>query len=843
MTRKPNICFVTNELFPLGPGGIGRMLYNFAIYNRDNGFPVEIHYLLDPELVDNADSLTTLQQAFDGLATLHIARPLQEVSGYFAALMDRAIHQHWTLGRLVAVSYQYMEGLIEAERAIGNSFDVIEFPDYGGWGHASIEAKRAGIHFDNTIISVRLHSTQGILTRAERFTPPALWGAVLIDAERHLLAHADLVIGHNRKIIDFTAEHYDLVERWKTRSILEFPPILLEDYEQNTEATKNQKLDTTNFIFSSRLQHVKRPDLFIRAAIAFIEKHPTYYGVFRLVCGGWDQEYITSLEAIVPPDLTERVLFIKDATATERVSYIADSIVVITSDFESLCLFAFEASNMRRKIILNKKCPAFAPGGAWEHEKNCLLFDGTVDDLVKTLEKSIDWMPSEQATITPDIPYWAEPTLINTNTSAYPAEDRPEVSISVACFGFESREHFWQHFNKIIFQEHVLNLENKKDEIVFFLPRSLFQPGGREESQLLKRGWRAVFTSGWSECPEMLHKRFTELTRDCILLYPYGYELNSHYLIRGRETMTRDQTCTVFGGQVELFDPRYGFSDELRIYGGEMPSLALISSRIAPRISLLRRSLLQRHGFDARAGDLWLQVFFRECAIARESMIIAPMVAGSADPFDHLRPETTKRIAAGIFDSMGIKAGLSPRLLAIEPSIIPTESDMRPHVIDGESLASLRRIHPTGRPRNFEPVVYLPPHWGTMIHPLNSELVLAEIDAPPFRMSHIEINFHNIRAENQGIEAAIACVSRSLSAEKLLPALSTQTEQLPRGVSRSGWVHLAPLAHSTCSLAVNGSSRGDERIVILSRLPENADEAFAHLIVDRIVIWPAMNVF
>lgn len=391
--RPPSICFVTNELYPLRKGGIGRMLFNFARQNAATGAPAEIHFLVPPDLVSEPGEETRLRDALGDMAQLHIATPLYMLPDAEAHLFDRGSFNPWTLELMQSTSYRYYRALLDIEHRRGVPFSFIEFPDFGGWGLASVEAKRAGLAFRDTAITARLHSTQGLISRSERFYESSHWNGMLMDAERHLLAHADLIVGHVQSIIDQNAEHYDLAERWTGRTVLEFPPILLEEDEANAVAPEEDAAPCEDFIFSSRLQPFKRPDIFVRAAVAFLEKHPEHTGNFRLVSYGWDRRYIDWLHDLVPVRFRSRVTFIDNANEAERSAYLARSVVVVPSDYESLCLFAFESAQMGRPVILNGRCSAFGENPRWSDGENCLLFDGTVSDLVRAMEQARTMAP------------------------------------------------------------------------------------------------------------------------------------------------------------------------------------------------------------------------------------------------------------------------------------------------------------------------------------------------------------------------------------------------------------------------------------------------------------------
>lgn len=838
-TGKPRICFVTNELYPLGPGGIGRMLYNFARQNEQMNAPAELFYLVAPELVADRADLARLNDALGGHATVVVAPRLSDIPYSFARVLERAASHPWSLEQLLATSYSYYVGLLEAERAAGGPFDIIEFPDFGGWGFASVEAKRAGLAFGSTILSARLHSTRGMIIRAEKYEYPSIWNGIVCDAERHLLAHADLVVGHVQSIIDANAENYRLSERWRGRSHLEFPPIMLERHEL-VETTRHDAVgEDTDFIFSSRLQRFKRPDIFVRAAIAFLEKHPRHRGMFRLVSYGWDKDYIAWMQSLVPPALADRIVFVFDAAPEHRAELLARSVVVIPSDYESLCLFAFEAAAIGSRVILNRVCEAFGANPRWREGQNCLMFDGSVADLVRVMEDSIDWRPTEGADVAPDAPYWLKPEVLSSRAES--ARNGARASLSVVCLASENPAAVEEQFARAVLLERALDLKSGRDEIVFLLPSARFEPDGTLAGRILARGWGLQFTSGHEECPEMLRARLTALDRDCILLWPSGFDIYPDFIARGLAAMARDPQLSIFGGCLEVVDPVSGQVESLRAFGGEMPSLALVSGRIAPTTSIIRRGLLERTTFDPRAGRFWFEEFSRRMALDGESIVAAPQFAAAMDGPKSLEPETSPRLNAGVLDSFGLAHGLAPRLIGMSVRRLATEVETAAIDQPPAILMNARRLFPTVVVHAFDPVHYAADRNGLVVHPVeNARMTVAQITGPSVRLSRFDITAHNTSAENAGVEAAVARVPRDVSIEEVLATLDS-TAPLPTGFAMSGWQRLAPSTMVDIELYLHGTSTGGDRVLLMSRLPFGAGEANAHLVFRDIRAWPVRD--
>ncbi len=801
------------------------MLYNFAKHNEDMGFPADIHFLVPQSLLGSrADAGELLQSAFEGIATVHMCPSLPSSPTPMAQLLARAEEYPWTSEWLFADSYRYYLGLLAAQERHGKPFDVIEFPDFGGWGVATLEAKRAGLAFADTLIAARIHSTQGILYGVERFAyDPGHWAGIMFDAERHLFANADLIIGHDPAITAHTARFYGLEDRWTARSILEFPPVFVNVgdgvYERADKVVvPDDNLVHLDFIFASRLQPVKRPDIFIRAAIFFLEKNAGYAGKFRLVCNGWDKNFVDGLKSLVPECMMPQIVFLEKASSEERLHYIDRSIVVIPSDYESLCLFAFEAALAGRKVILNGACPAFGNGFRWRNGENCLLFDGSVASLAGVMEQAIHWRASSTVDVVPSRPYWLGDTLHLPRVSQ-PATRLPS-GIAVVCYGAQSTVEFHRHFD--LAQQVAAELADagERHEIVFQLPRASFAPDGPECVMIQAQGWTVAFSSGNRECPQMFGDRIVGLGRDAVFLFPYGYEVSPGFVARAADVLRQDPSLAIVGGHVELIDPGTGRSDCVRTYSGEAPSTALLSSRIAPSLCLLSVGAIRRISFDPLAGAFWFEVFARTCALQGERIVIVPMIAGTLDALNQHHPETTKRIAAGLLDQMGLAAGWQARMLSVDPMQIPSDADGRPFSYDTSRLRQVFRINPPGRVRSWEPVGWQDGADGVLIHPLDGEVTIGELSGLPRRASRIVGHGCNLHTKNGSAEVTIALARSDVSAREVLQLIDSQQKAgaiRNDQIALAAWLLVEPGEVFRLDLPCYGVSKGNDKILLISR--------------------------
>jgi glycosyltransferase involved in cell wall biosynthesis len=839
LNPKIAICFVTNELYPLGPGGIGRMLYNFAKHNEGLGLPADINFLVPQALIDSPpDARDLLESTFEDIATIHVCRSLSSTPTSIAQQLARAKDHPWTSEWLFGDSYRYYLGLRAAEVRRGAPFDIIEFPDFGGWGIATVEAKRAGLAFANTLIAARLHSTQGILYGVERFAhDPGHWAGIMFDAERHLLSHADLIVGHDPAIMSHTAQFYGLEARWEGRTRLEFPPVYVTTgpgvYElAGNVIVRRDERDCPDFIFSSRLQPVKRPDLYIRAAILFLEQHVKYAGVFRLVCNGWDQDFVDDLKSLVPGNMADRIVFLEKASAEDRLHYIENSIVVVPSDYESLCLFAFEAAVAGRKVILNGACPAFGNDFRWHEGENCLLFDGTVESLAQAMETALSWRASSTVDVVPDLPYWLGDAVLR--PAVRPSAGHLEKGIAVLCYGAQSPAEFQRHFDLVCGIEAELRDAGEKYEIIFQLPRGSFASDAPECEMIRRRGWSVALSSGNRECPQMFAKRIAACGKEAVFLFPFGYEISPGFVASTVKVLRSEPSLAIVSGQIELVDPQTGRSDCIRIYSGEAPSSALLSSRIAPPLCLLNTSVLERIGFDPLAGNFWFEVFARTCALTGEKIVVMPVIAGTLDALMQHQPETTKRIAAGLLDQLGIASGWQARLLSVDPIQIPSAADGRAIAYDASRMRQVVRINPIGRVRSWEPVGWQEDAHGALVHPLDGQVTIGEMAGPYRRVSRLVGHVRNARHDNAGAEVAIALARSHIEVNQMLQTI--REGENSDAMALSAWTPLGPGEAIRVETPCYGVSKGNDKILLITRPARGRSEANAEIVFTSIDI-------
>jgi len=817
VSKLKTICFVTNELYPLHKGGIGRLMYNFARHNAVLRTDVAFHILVPSRFPENMSDVTA---AFKGLATIHRCAPLGQRPEELARLAAAGPAKGWEFRDLYMQSLEYFYGLLDIERRLGAPLGIAEFPDFGGWAMASVAAKRSGLAFRDTVLSVRLHSSQGLISRYEKYYHyPSRWLGAFLDAERELLTHADRVVGHVPSIAARNASHYGFSAAWRENVVIEFPLIEVDAEREVVDEPDAGDAEHPDFIFSSRLQPFKRPDLFVKAAIMLLDNRPQYRGIFRIASYGWDQSYIQSLKDLVPPSYAERIVFLEQLSSKARQVFLRRSVVVVPSDYESLCLFAFEASQIGRPVILNRACEAFGAFDRWVEGENCLMFDGTATDLARTMMAAVGWSPSAKVSVAPDVPYWVNAAPPGGRTRE---EDLPATVL--VCHGFTDPADV---------SKTLLSLRSLGglDQIglVFFLPAATMGPRSATAKMLSESGIAIRYLSGFGQSSDELAQALLKLECDVAILLPPPYQIHPHFLRAVRQTLADQPSVGIVSTHVRYLDRRSKAPMRVELFAGDMPSVALTDDMVAPPVFALRLSLLKAMPFDDRAGASWKEAWLREAVGNGVEVVILPSI-GIDVAEGTRRPPNSVALTGSIVDAVGLRHGLSARLIAIEPRDLPDgrrtfeEEDM-----SGDALRGAVQLWPQDRAHRDYPLVgFRADLGGLLVHPIDETAVAAWVRGPRGAIRLIEAETFNVNSQNLGIEVAIGlCAEEALNGD-LARAFSLGRVSEPNLIS--DWMRVGPGEVCRVSLRNIGAARDRNIVVLLSRVPRGGSEAYCHLI-------------
>lgn len=412
-------CFILDELYPENPGGIARLMHNLLHYAKQQDPSADLHIVL----ARKKPKAETLQAAFEGVATIHYLRTDFDTAARFGLsnLQIEAVFQKQAEPSLR--EYRILDAVMHAAHKHGQ-FDHIEIPDHMGLGAIILQAKRARYAFENTEITCRIHSSLSAIISAEPFHHARnSWLAPRLEMERFALQHADRIIAHLPSLAPLNQKHFGFAASWLDKVEIAFPPVIWP-----TPSTPNTPATGKDFIFTSRFQPFKRPDLFIKAAITMLDSDTDYEGCFRLISYGFDRDYIDQLRMSIPRRHRRRIRIETNVSAAHRLAAMRGGIIVQPSKFESLCALAYEASIEGRPLLLASDCPAFGNDPHWVNGENCLLFAPSPAALAKTMERARTWKPTRAVTTTPD------PLYFRTPANSRPPSGKASLAVVVGPF-------------------------------------------------------------------------------------------------------------------------------------------------------------------------------------------------------------------------------------------------------------------------------------------------------------------------------------------------------------------------------------------------------------------------
>lgn len=640
-----SVCIVTNELYPLHKGGIGRLMYNFALHNARSQNRADLHFLLPNNFTEASERILS---QFEGLATVHFCPGTIDGTGLSDAVPG-PLKPKDSLDAPMFETLRYYSGLLAAQERHGAEFDFVEFPDFGAWGIASIWAKRAGLNFRKTRFVIRLHSSLSLIVDHEPFVhQPSEWLAAVCDLERMAVYDADIVLAHIESTARLNAERFGFPPEWMRKVRVEMPPILLSDAERAALREQSPHDGSgANFIFSSRLQLFKRPDIFVRAAVRFLDLDPGAENRFLVASYGWSKDYIEWLQFLVPERWREQIVFLENLPEEERIELMLDSTLVIPSDFESLCLLAYEARQMGIKLVLNRRCLAFgAEPGIWRDGENCLFFNGDFISLEQAMRRSLEWSPAADEPRPPVTMYWEQPM-------ERPQGDRtavPPLSVGFLLYGGTDLEEVGRRVQS-------LRKEFKSSEICIVAPRQAFDLAGAKAKAWESFGVR-VFLTSWPEpTPSEMAASISLLEADAVAFLPAWLKVDRIFWRLASEALGENPDAAIFTSFARTARTEHPFV----LYYGEAANVSLLADRLAHHGSVLRRDAVQDAGIREQAGDRWFEDLCVRLLRSGHRVITAPAALVTDDGETRHSRINSARFFATLNDEAAQAAGFPVR--------------------------------------------------------------------------------------------------------------------------------------------------------------------------------------
>ena len=261
--------------------------------------------------------------------------------------------------------------------------DIIEFFEYAGIAYHALIAKIAGLDYQKTHLTIRLHGSLELIDRQQPGNIHGIDRYIMYALEHQALRLAESVLYPSITYLERAYQPY--YETWFGKSFFSKPPLVDKPELAATEANPDI------ILFFSRLHGIKGVDIFVDAAILYLSNPENPRRRFYLV--GYDSftppglkgSYQVYLRSKIPPQLQDFFQFTGHLSWQELGKILPQVLcAVIPSYSESFCYAAHELYEVGIPMIVSD-IPAFQD--YFQHEKNALVFDGTVSDLATQITR------------------------------------------------------------------------------------------------------------------------------------------------------------------------------------------------------------------------------------------------------------------------------------------------------------------------------------------------------------------------------------------------------------------------------------------------------------------------
>ncbi len=366
------ICFVSYEIHPTTWGGCGVLLYNAAHVLLSEGH--EVVFLLDIpyeyfERFKSHDQLSW--PGADRCRAYHVdtlcgALDLTE-NDFVSEFAWKAYRFHYACNQVYDIEKP----------------DLIEFFDYCGVSYYALTAKVAGLGYKNCHLAVRLHNSIELMdtyepTKAHTFDRYSLYA----------LEHGALRLAETSlypSLTYFQHAYQPHYEPWFGQQVCSQSPLVTRPKRNHASA------DADGVLFYGRLFTFKGVDIFVDAAVAYLDNPSNPRVQFYLV--GYDSHqpptgsgsYEDYLWRKIPPQHRTQFSFrgfLSWPQLEELLPHIKFG--VVPSYYESFSYAAHELYAAGVPLIVSD-IAGFRD--FFQHDVNALVFDGTVSDLTRQMER------------------------------------------------------------------------------------------------------------------------------------------------------------------------------------------------------------------------------------------------------------------------------------------------------------------------------------------------------------------------------------------------------------------------------------------------------------------------
>ena len=373
------VCFVTFEIHPTTLGGVGVLLHHAAAELLRRGH--EVVFLLDMprKQVRRFAEVDRLALPHPERCRVHDARALTADFPYPGEEIPSAAQR-----RAAAYGHAYLK-LLEIEPEL----DAVEFIDYTGVGTYPMVQRLFGREPEGArrpVLGVRLHNPLELI---DRFSPTSQMDRdryALYGLERAGIAMAEAVLTPTMPYYEaYFRDSYRLEPRRVVESQSPKQPL---PPPRDAPAAREHRV-----VFVGRMWHFKGVDQLVHAAVGLLRDRPGLDWSFEFI--GPDSKespfhasFTEYLLTLVPRSMRDRFVFTGNLSHEQIADRLATAgCAVFPNRFESFCYALHETYDAGVPVVVND-LPGFA--AFFEHEKNCLVYDGTTEGLTAAMARMID---------------------------------------------------------------------------------------------------------------------------------------------------------------------------------------------------------------------------------------------------------------------------------------------------------------------------------------------------------------------------------------------------------------------------------------------------------------------
>ncbi|PAK52024.1 glycosyltransferase family 4 protein [Paenibacillus sp. 7541] len=372
MSENKHIVFVSYELHPINDGGCGVFIWSAVKEILKHINNVRITLLLDITKSETDRFNKEFKQLLPNHTRINV-RTLSDILAEERIDSDFSDFNNIYLWK----SYQFYFALRWLYSR--DPFDYLEFFDYAGAAYFSTLAHKYENQFRDCKLSIRAHCTIDLMDIEQKQVDFNYEKILMYQMEKESLKAADIILVPSEKWGGLYKERYGLNSG---QFIISPPPI-------DAEKIPEYQIDEAkqNILYYGRLFELKGVEIFIDAAVTFLDENPTSNSCFYLV--GYSGMSVTgiqmkqALKERIPARYLNRFVF-TDQVDKNQLNIILKSIgyAVFPNYVESFCYSIHELYLSGVPIICGD-IPAFEK---FENLRNCIKFNGSSYDLAQKMK-------------------------------------------------------------------------------------------------------------------------------------------------------------------------------------------------------------------------------------------------------------------------------------------------------------------------------------------------------------------------------------------------------------------------------------------------------------------------